>query len=196
MCGGGGRSDAKRALRAGRSPRVRGRQKGECEKETIQRSIPACAGEACSTSVFHTQRQVDPRVCGGGFVGPTCFGTTKGRSPRVRGRHFFKTHDRHYCGSIPACAGEAERPCQTERAKEVDPRVCGGGPLKEKSSALHRGRSPRVRGRPLIPNINNAPIRSIPACAGEAQPALPPPAWARVDPRVCGGGLSADITMS
>ena len=59
------------------------------------------------------------------------------------------------------------------------------------------GLSPRVRGNPSRPNMETAPARSIPACAGEPPLSRSVFAPRKVYPRVCGGttaGLSGSHT--
>ena len=111
-----------------------------------------------------------------------------GRSPRVRGR---RRHTSVWGGnsrSIPACAGEAAMQELGNQNPQVDPRVCGGGLSVTTPLASTEGRSPRVRGRRVSLHSTNISSRSIPACAGEADP--PPSVCyiSTVDPRVCGGG--------
>ena len=49
----------------------------------------------------------------------------------------------------------------------VYPRVCGGTTSGAVSVTVHVGLSPRVRGNPRELTKPGAPVRSIPACAGE-----------------------------
>ena len=69
----------------------------------------------------------------------------------------------------------------------VYPRVCGGSDGDDCASDLRRGLSPRVRGKRLSPAYLSAWRRSIPACAGEANPPSSFSSPRRVYPRVCGG---------
>ena len=89
--------------------------------------------------------------------------------------------------SIPAYAGEPSAPDRGETAPEVYPRVCGGTRQRTIRKRWRIGLSPRMRGnrRNCCPPPRG--MRSIPAYAGEPQPArYIRPEW-RVYPRVCGG---------
>ena len=86
MCGG---SDAERrqmVIEAGLSPRVRGKQWTRTPVINIQRSIPACAGEASRNLPAHRKREVYPRVCGGSNSQDVALDGIDGLSPRVRGK--------------------------------------------------------------------------------------------------------------
>ncbi len=110
-----------------------------------------------------------------------------GRSPRVRGRLRDQRQWCQLCRPIPACAGETGWPTRVSFAETADPRVCGGDRGSISRGSIEKGRSPRVRGRPLSDVQTIRVKRPIPACAGETRPADTHggPAWA--DPRVCGG---------
>ena len=69
----------------------------------------------------------------------------------------------------------------------VYPRVCGGTFPAAAGYEGYEGLSPRVRGNPQPTMVRNAPLRSIPACAGEPRLAQATPHSEGVYPRVCGG---------
>ncbi len=168
VCGGG--SSPRRAPMTciGRSPRVRGRPGKITPCHTDAGSIPACAGEAKQAWMAWARMKVDPRVCGGGDSIRAILRLLTGRSPRVRGRPSVRLCPCPPWRSIPACAGEAIEYQRVGALKGVDPRVCGGGPVRLGFSGLRRGRSPRVRGRQGRRQVGLVCSRSIPACAGEA----------------------------
>ena len=188
VCGGGGspRPDGGPCL--GRSPRVRGRLPIYELQSAANRSIPACAGEACCMTSRSVMSKVDPRVCGGGTSGSNRKKSEAGRSPRVRGRHDDMAAENDRLRSIPACAGEARRRLRSTRSRKVDPRVCGGGVRLDIAGHIQQGRSPRVRGRRRLGEENKLRGGSIPACAGEADKWKHNAPARQVDPRVCGGG--------
>ena len=70
----------------------------------------------------------------------------EGLSPRVRGNPVKVLLQRHFGGSIPACAGEPAIKGWEDVDIWVYPRVCGGTHFVEQYSASLRGLSPRVRG--------------------------------------------------
>ena len=90
-------------------------------------------------------------------------------------------------GSIPACAGEPNRPHLCCRIDGVYPRVCGGTSVAGVKRWADYGLSPRVRGNPSTTMGSHSLARSIPACAGEPHPSRSPHRRKRVYPRVCGG---------
>ena len=126
-------------------------------------------------------------MCGGTTrltnSGPSC----QGLSPRVRGNHsapYLPTLGRR---SIPACAGEPPTARRALPRSWVYPRVCGGTIEGWNEIEPAGGLSPRVRGnRGFIAKLA-VKARSIPACAGEPNPAHPGASARGVYPRVCGG---------
>ena len=89
--------------------------------------------------------------------------------------------------SIPACAGEAQETRARQFRIAVYPRVRGGS-NKQYSWRLPRaGLSPRARGKRARRVDPTLPLRSIPACAGEAMHFGVRQAPSKVYPRVRGG---------
>ena len=110
-----------------------------------------------------------------------------GLSPRVRGNLTATPSETDGRRSIPARAGEPLVPFRTRRITPVYPRACGGTLLRRRPARSMRGLSPRVRGNQNQLGKELTEARSIPARAGE-----PEPAWQRthrgpVYPRACGG---------
>ena len=178
-------------------------------------SIPACAGEPPRRLCGAWQVSVYPRVCGGTVVltavwrqfpglsprvrgtadGPRAVRKGRGLSPRVRGNPPDGRRRRQHRGSIPACAGEPTMARISLPPGTVYPRVCGGTEMLSDVFWGFPGLSPRVRGNQLGCHLEIFLLWSIPACAGE--PYLRPrrqqlPA---VYPRVCGGTVSAVISL-
>ena len=105
----------------------------------------------------------------------------------MRGNLRRCTHGLRRQGSIPACAGEPRPLGQSEHARMVYPRVCGGTRKLCAASVKPHGLSPRVRGnRSALPRPRSI-HRSIPACAGEPHTHYGRKLCAAVYPRVCGG---------
>ena len=151
----------------GRSPRVRGRPRGNAQVVVHKRSIPACAGKTAMKCVIQTHRVVDPRVCGEDSPRRAAGSVMTGRSPRVRGRPEATGFEGRLCGSIPACAGKTPARSFARRIIRVDPRVCGEDVARAVIVAFCWGRSPRVRGRLDRCPVERLDARSIPACAGK-----------------------------
>ena len=154
---------------------------------TMERSIPACAGEPCLLRITANTGGVYPRVCGGTRRARTEVAQRQGLSPRVRGNPRPPRARYQGAGSIPACAGEPRLVDCTNVTYAVYPRVCGGTSLNAGTPVHPEGLSPRVRGNPTGTSLVREWRGSIPACAGE------PSSWNgrglrfRVYPRVCGG---------
>ena len=130
------------------SPRVRGNPAIPVDAGRTARSIPACAGEPKAVGKPFVLEAVYPRVCGGTADLANYYTRAFGLSPRVRGNLSQTLNSTANIRSIPACAGEPP-PCATiDRELGVYPRVCGGTPTYQFSSARLSGLSPRVRGNP------------------------------------------------
>ena len=172
----------------GLSPRVRGNHELSAGPGRCERSIPACAGEPVCQPIPTRFVRVYPRVCGGtalDFVGPT---VVRGLSPRVRGNLLWSVRSCWKERSIPACAGEPISATCSRVKPRVYPRVCGGTSGTVRQLDNDTGLSPRVRGNPGRQTTRGfGRWGSIPACAGEPQRVLAPPAQPQVYPRVCGG---------
>ena len=180
---------------AGLSPRVRGKPPTRPQPTSATRSIPACAGEAAAGMTPGRVAAVYPRVCGGSNELTAADVKAAGLSPRVRGKLDAVPPEFYYPGSIPACAGEADRDARLVRCRGVYPRVCGGSLTDLDLGDIARGLSPRVRGKPPMNGNDKPRTRSIPACAGEATPGRPFSPPRKVYPRVCGGsGVDKRIT--
>ena len=189
MCGGAKSHPTASMCQPGRSPRVRGSPLKAVVEPELERSIPACAGEPSSRYRHRVSNWVDPRVCGGAFLGRLWNSIQSGRSPRVRGSRGYDGDEKAWCRSIPACAGEPPRSSNPAVYPEVDPRVCGGAGEKMGITLVSEGRSPRVRGSHGVRGGRAEHDRSIPACAGEPARRSPCSRGRRVDPRVCGGAM-------
>ena len=171
----------------GSSPRARGRLDPVRYELGVRGFIPACAGETHRHSAPSCSPRVHPRVRGGDTVSASPFQSTRGSSPRARGRRAVAFPLTAIGGFIPACAGETLPRAMPRRPEWVHPRVRGGD---GSPGALCKGRpgsSPRARGRRISRDRPCGRIGFIPACAGET--------WNRsrgrhergVHPRVRGG---------
>ena len=170
----------------GSSPRVRGTPSGIRSWMGRGRFIPACAGNAPTTSYRARSAPVHPRVCGERFHDSTTNPTLIGSSPRVRGTRRGEAGLLVGGRFIPACAGNARASGATTRCWPVHPRVCGERAEWPAGLASAHGSSPRVRGTPGGDGARRRQLRFIPACAGNAW--APRPRFGRppVHPRVCG----------
>ena len=89
--------------------------------------------------------------------------------------------------SIPAHAGETNRPKNEKTLGGVDPRSRGGDLDPQNRSESSAGRSPLTRGRPNSLRLSLNTRRSIPAHAGETSLSDLQAAVGEVDPRSRGG---------
>ena len=109
----------------GSSPRVRGTDHRRVPHKTIDRFIPACAGNRGHHRISAQPLPVHPRVCGeqNPFYNVTPLLT--GSSPRVRGTDYKTRHAVAATRFIPACAGNRLRNVPKQASGAVHPRVCG-----------------------------------------------------------------------
>ena len=119
---------------------------------------------------------------------------TNGLSPPTRGNRVHREHADAARGSIPAHAGEPRRPSLASTRREVYPRPRGGTTTARRVRSDPSGLSPPTRGNPVFSLYVNAPVRSIPAHAGEPCDADTILIKCRVYPRPRGGTAAmADI---
>ena len=119
-----------------------------------------------------------------------------GLSPRVRGNREWHLREHHRTRSIPARAGEPARRLGTAWLRRVYPRACGGTSDRPTSAYEMVGLSPRVRGNRDLSAPVSAHSGSIPARAGEPNPAAPALRLHPVYPRACGGTLNTRLSPS
>ena len=151
------------------------------------RSIPAYAGEPPISLCSISRYRVYPRVCGGTAHRRGKAAVGQGLSPRMRGNRRLPPSSELSARSIPAYAGEPHKVPVIDQMQQVYPRVCGGTQKVRQSSPTSQGLSPRMRGNPARRTFCQAPMRSIPAYAGEPYDQWLKLVSAAVYPRVCGG---------
>ena len=93
-------------MRAGSSPRVRGKRRGPRQLVHGRRLIPAYAGKTASAVGAAAGAAAHPRVCGENDARRSAFDSARGSSPRVRGKHDGRRSVLRVLGLIPACAGK------------------------------------------------------------------------------------------
>ena len=132
---------------SGLSPRVRGNLYVPNDGTSVNRSIPARAGEPLWWPVRFCCPRVYPRACGGTSATRGAQQSSDGLSPRVRGNPTHWENNHIQGGSIPARAGEPSG--------------------KYRRTVVLAGLSPRVRGNQSTLGKSRLGYRSIPARAGE-----------------------------
>ena len=111
---------------------------------------------------------VHPRACGELAQEQGSGATSAGSSPRVRGTQVHRVRRGILYRFIPARAGNSPRWGSTMRASTVHPRACRELHQFSRGTHTNIGSSPRVRGTPLGPRYELAPVRFIPARAGNS----------------------------
>ncbi len=151
---------------AGSSPRARGTLDRLHPLASLDRFIPACAGNTAAYRTAYLSVPVHPRVRGEHDTVMPSHAASDGSSPRARGTPGADGGTADSNRFIPACAGNtASRPSWRSRSA-VHPRVrgehCGVGSATRPCG----GSSPRARGT-LWPRARPGLARRfIPACAG------------------------------
>ena len=150
-------------------------------------SIPAGAGEPTPGWPWTRCGAVYPRWRGGTPKAVNGDVASVGLSPLARGNREKLLGDLDAGGSIPAGAGE---PCvhgSAITAVAVYPRWRGGTANTPRSRPYHAGLSPLARGNPRATRPAIERPRSIPAGAGEPNPAIVVGPLSQVYPRWRGG---------
>ena len=150
----------------GSSPRGRGTERCGTPRQSRHRFIPAWAGNRHGAGLL-------PRPFSGSS--PRGRGTERCGTPR-QSRHRF----------IPAWAGNSRAPASRLFPAPVHPRVGGEQPGNAKWTRHPPGSSPRGRGTDFNGADHQAPLRFIPAWAGNSPPRIATTACGSVHPRVGG----------
>ena len=135
---------------AGSSPRMRGTHRISTLSVGRRGIIPAYAGNTMDPACIPGVLRDHPRVCGEHIDAEPVAKRRKGSSPRMRGTRPSARPCAHYCGIIPAYAGNTAHPFH-------------GGYRRP-------GSSPRMRGTPDLHNKSVVCIGIIPAYAGNTTP--------------------------
>ena len=134
-----------------------------------------------------------PRVCGENNWFPTKIISTKGTSPRMRGKQDFLLLSAGEDRNIPAYAGKTWFCLPNVPNLPEHPRVCGENVFTRSTAFLTPGTSPRMRGklRPHPTALGNA--RNIPAYAGKTSLRTVRYTPHQEHPRVCGENVNIGL---
>ena len=175
-------------LRAGSSPRVRGKDEIPPENRDDYGIIPAGAGKSLRAGLQAKDLQDHPRGCGEKYAVQKSGVRMWGSSPRVRGKGLVLCACRRELGIIPAGAGKSARPhpgvqavgiipagagkSRSDRDGELylwdHPRGCGEKKEEPDTVPVAEGSSPRVRGKGGVDLGQATALRIIPAGAGKS----------------------------
>ena len=152
----------------------------------MNRFIPACAGNTCSSRRRKRYRPVHPRVRGEHTITRTIDDAECGSSPRARGTRPPVRGMVFRYRFIPACAGNTPICAVRLRSVPVHPRVRGEHGIICWPESPKNGSSPRARGTPCIALEAVRWNRFIPACAGNTARRSARRSTPAVHPRVRG----------
>ena len=167
MCGENSASVRAWVAWVGSSPRVRGKRELGQGREQVVGLIPACAGKTVRSTTPVGVLRAHPRVCGENDRAAVARLTSKGSSPRVRGKPPSKFPKLGPGGLIPACAGKTPFRLGVRGRLRAHPRVCGENHMVFVGWWAVNGSSPRVRGKRLALCRPWCGRGLIPACAGK-----------------------------
>ena len=153
-------------------------------------SIPARAGQPGSQLRPCRRRWVHPRSRGAARRADRAQIEDKGPSPLARGSQ-VGAHGEHFrFGSIPARAGQPTPNHRQAGRRRVHPRSRGAADRRHHSAPAGGGPSPLARGSRLAHHELAPHVGSIPARAGQPDPAHWLESWTRVHPRSRGAAGS------
>ena len=150
----------------GSSPRMRGTRFDCWLWTSIQRFIPAYAGNTVNDALGIGAGTVHPRVCGEHESCRTCLQQEHGSSPRMRGTLYRTRNRTAFRRFIPAYAGNTCSGSGAVSQSSVHPRVCGKHNPATLRSIEATGSSPRMRGTLSGSRCGGGERRFIPAYAG------------------------------
>ena len=153
----------------GSSPRGRGKRWETRVRRPSGRLIPARAGKTtCSWSPRRT-RPAHPRAGGENRAADLDPSAPRGSSPRGRGKLSSSSALLMFVGLIPARAGKTAHSSSRRASTRAHPRAGGENGNLTRPSRVHRGSSPRGRGK-LSGWIGvMVPVGLIPARAGKTR---------------------------
>ena len=131
----------------GSSPRGRGKQANEDLRPAPLGLIPAWAGKTRLSNSIPIPCRAHPRVGGENIRSFGGYFREAGSSPRGRGKRRWPGLSRRGAGLIPAWAGKTCFSFVEVRGAWAHPRVGGENTKKADRSKIHRGSSPRGRGK-------------------------------------------------
>ena len=131
------------------------------------RIIPAHAGQTHDPTHRSQTHSDHPRACGANSTGLRGRPSSSGSSPRMRGKPTCIIGVCAPTRIIPAHAGQTNMRVISPTEWPDHPRACGANQAGVFGFLLEFGSSPRMRGKPLLPERADGTGRIIPAHAGQ-----------------------------
>ena len=170
----------------GSSPRVRGKPRGGARDPAAPGLIPARAGKTRTRATSPTAPWAHPRACGENSTNHPRPRSSRGSSPRVRGKRLVEFFGRDLARLIPARAGKTPPRPRPPLHPPAHPRACGENSARSVHRSLASGSSPRVRGKPPRVRRRRGSPRLIPARAGKTRRGPSTDRARPAHPRACG----------
>ena len=165
---------------------MRGKPQLRSADATDRRLIPAHAGKTPKAGHRAFPTGAHPRACGENNARRPQRGSSRGSSPRMRGKPRQRTWTARTLWLIPAHAGKTLISVALVASTPAHPRACGENPREWCASAALEGSSPRMRGKPTKAVVNGYSLRLIPAHAGKTNIVAATMRTPRAHPRACG----------
>ena len=170
----------------GSSPRMRGKPRPAHIKHHAQGLIPAHAGKTRVALSGRCCHWAHPRACGENAHSTAPFTTSRGSSPRMRGKRGTVTVETQSAGLIPAHAGKTVSGPDFDVCGGAHPRACGENRIDAAGWLSTSGSSPRMRGKLRVTDATENRVGLIPAHAGKTAADSDCFESARAHPRACG----------
>ena len=162
----------------GSSPRGRGKRHRHLRGRLQDRLIPARAGKTLLDVYYERHRAAHPRAGGENAARRVLRGTSRGSSPRGRGKRARQAVDPEYPGLIPARAGKTRSRSSPVLSSSAHPRAGGENTSPAGATGISQGSSPRGRGKRRADHGRRDGSRAHPRAGGENGPAGPRSPWA------------------
>ncbi|KFI72987.1 hypothetical protein BMIN_0699 [Bifidobacterium minimum] len=181
----------------GSSPRVRGKRPSSTDASQATRIIPASAGQTDRARAHRAHDADHPRECGANLGIGYESQYNRGSSPRVRGKRWKVVSEDSANRIIPASAGQTHMVGLMYGRSTDHPRECGANCFLPSRTELHKGSSPRVRGKPDAVGSSDGRTGIIPASAGQTGILGNGTAHLTDHPRECGAnGIKTDVSKA
>ena len=135
------------AAELGSSPRIRGKLMLHWEHIIDRGLIPAHTGKTCRRPCTVRRYWAHPRAYGENPCPLSVPSSTRGSSPRIRGKLGWWWGVGVEGGLIPAHTGKTLEEWQNEPIRGAHPRAYGENAFSSTASDLRAGSSPRIRGK-------------------------------------------------